>query len=223
MSHIHNVIDIDVPYKIDVVLRTVTNISEVKRELVQYDHKSERLTFEMPRYFDGHDFTKCNVVEVHFDNVSTNGVDKSSSYYTVKDLHVKEDDENIVVFSWLVEGDATKYVGTLNFAIHFACIVDDVIDYVWGTTEFKGIVILPGLLNSKKVIEHNPNILQEIELRLNELELKGAVLYTDQNLTKEEQQQARKNIGALSATAIIKDGVLVVGLTTIKNDALIIR
>ena len=56
MSHNHNVIDTDAHYKIDGITRTIVNIDETKRELVQNDHNSERFTFEIPRYVDGHDF-----------------------------------------------------------------------------------------------------------------------------------------------------------------------
>ena len=50
-----------------------------------------------------------------------------------------------------------------------------------------------------------------------------AVSYTEQELTPEQQAQARKNIGALGATASIENGVLKVELATIKDNILIIK
>ena len=49
MAHVHTVSDMDIHYKIDGVTRRIVNIDETKRMLVQNDHNSERLTFEIPR------------------------------------------------------------------------------------------------------------------------------------------------------------------------------
>lgn len=172
MSHIHKVIDTDIHYKIDGVTRTIVNIDETKRSLVQYDHNSERLTFEIPRYVDGHDFSECNAVQVHFENVDMYGKNKSPGLYNVNDVHVKQDDEDTVVLSWLVSGDGTKYVGTLDFSIRFACITNGVTDYAWNTALFKGIVILQGLFNSNNIIQENYDILSELIKRVAALEKK---------------------------------------------------
>lgn len=204
MSHIHDVIDTDVHYKIDGVTRTITNLNEIKRMLVQNDHNSERLTFEMPRHFDGHDFSECNVVQVHYQNTDVHETNKSAGVYPVDDLHVSSENEEKVVLSWLVSSNATKYVGTLDFAIRFACVADDgKIKYAWNTTTFKGIEIQSSIFNSDEIVQENPDILANHTQRLDELELKGVVLYTEQKLTKEEQQQVRKNIGVLSTAVTI--------------------
>lgn len=164
MAHIHSVKDTDVHYKIDGITRTIVNVNETKRMLVQNDHNSERLTFEVPRYVDGHDLTTCNVVQVHYMNSDTYEEKFSSGVYEVNDLGIKGasgDDANIVVLSWLVSGNATKYIGTLNFIIRFSCVTDGNIDYAWNTTIFKGITILEGIYNSDKVVEENYDILAQ--------------------------------------------------------------
>lgn len=163
MAHIHEVIDTDIHYKIDNVTRTITNIDEIKRELVQYDHNSERLTFEIPRYVDGHDFSECNLVQVHYENIDTFGKMKSSDIYYVNDLHVKEDDDQVVVLSWLIKDTATKYVGTLNFVIRFACFNEGVIEYAWNTKKFEGILILPGIYNNEIIEEEHYDIIDDLQ------------------------------------------------------------
>lgn len=173
MSHIHKVIDTDTHYKIDGITRTVTNIDETKRMLVQNDHNSERFTFEIPRFVDGHDFLECNVVQVHYINVDAAAENKSEGIYTVDDLHVKgesEEDKNIVVLSWLIDGNATKYVGTLNFAIRFSCVTGEVVDYAWHTTPFEGILIKDGINNSEIVIKPYEDILAIWEGRFKSIE-----------------------------------------------------
>ena len=165
--HNHNVIDTDIHYKIDGVSRTVTNINETKRMLVQGDHNSERLTFEIPRYVDGHDFSECNAVQIHYENTDMSEKNRSADIYDVNDLHVKEDDEDIVVLSWLVHNNATKYIGTLNFGIRFSCIAEDgVVEYAWNTTTFKGISILPGLYNSEHIAEYNSDAIASLSARI---------------------------------------------------------
>lgn len=49
------------------------------------------------------------------------------------------------------------------------------------------------------------------------------VLVKAESLTEEEKAQARANIGALTGTATIKDGVFTVGLAAIENNILIIK
>lgn len=164
MAHIHSVKDTDVHYKIDGITRTIVNVNETKRMLVQNDHNSERLTFEVPRYVDGHDLTTCNVVQIHYLNYDTYEENASSGVYEVDDLGIKGvtgDDASVVILTWLVSGNATKYIGTLNFIIRFSCVTDGVIEYAWNTTIFKGIQILEGIYNSNQVIEENYDILNQ--------------------------------------------------------------
>lgn len=164
MAHIHSVKDTDVHYKIDGVSRTITNVDETKRMLVQNDHNSERLTFEVPRYIDGHDLTTCNLVQVHFTNSDIYEKNFSRGVYEVDDLGIKGEsgeDANIVILTWLVSSNATKYVGTLNFSLRFSCVTDSKIGYAWGTTTFKGINIVEGVYNSDQLVEENIDVLEK--------------------------------------------------------------
>lgn len=173
MSHTHVVIDTDPHYKIDGITRTIINVNETKRMLVQGDHNSERLTFEVPRFVDGHDFSECNAVEVHYVNEDIFQKNASRSFYIVEDLHVKgesEEDNNIVVLSWLVERDATVYEGTLNFSIHLKCIADGKVVYSWNTKTFKGIMIEPAICNSEKIEKEYPDAIAQLNSRVNILE-----------------------------------------------------
>lgn len=211
MSHIHEVKDTDIHYKIDGITRTIVNVDETKRMLVQNDHNSERLTFEVPRYVDGHDLMSCNVVQVHYINSDTYEKNHSSDVYEVYDLHVKgdsEEDKNIVVLSWLVHGNATKYVGTLNFVIRFSCITNGNVVYAWNTTTYKGITILAGIYNSENVAEQNLDVLSYHAERIDNLEQTNDTIpeqivsavenYFDENpveagATAEEAAQIAKN------------------------------
>lgn len=154
MAHIHSVYDNDVHFKIDGITRTVKNVSDTKAMVVQNDHNSERFTFELPRIIEGHDMTTCNRVQVHF--INTDSRDKTlfnTGIYVVDDLQVCPDDEDIVICSWLISREATKYVGKLEFTIHFACIESGSTDvvYAWNTVKFSNVFvsesIFVGVLN----------------------------------------------------------------------------
>ena len=144
MAHIHNVIDSDVHYKIDKITRDVANTFEIKKALVQHDHNSERITFEMPRYIDGHDIMECNRREILFINTDMVEKDKKSGKYEIKDLQVKSDDENTVTFSWLVSGDSTEYAGTINFNVRFSYVSNENVEYSWNTAIIR-IKVIPGM------------------------------------------------------------------------------
>lgn len=171
--HIHNVVDTDIHYKIDGITRTITNINETKRELVQNDHNSEQFTFEIPRFVDSHDFTDCNVVQVHYVNIDKFNKVQGYGIYTVDDLGVKADDENTVVLTWLISNNATKCAGKLNFSIRFSCINNGIVEYAWHTTEFSGITILPSLYNSEYIVEQDPDVIADLTSRVERLEKSG--------------------------------------------------
>lgn len=161
MDHQHDLIDSDAYFIIDPVTRTMSNES-AKTTLIQGDHNSERFTFELPRYIDSHDMSVCNKVEVHYLNIERRTKTTSADIYPVTDLHVKSTTKDRVVCSWLISHNATKYVGTLNFMIHFACVSEEaVVEYAWNTGIYEGITISSGISNSETIIEDYVDILEQ--------------------------------------------------------------
>ena len=116
MAHKHLVYDSDPHFSVDVDTRVISYQSPSKLVLVKDDHNSEIFTFDMPKEVDGHDVTLCDIKRIHYINLGS-GKEESKDIYEIKDLQVSEEDENKVVFSWLVSSNATKYAGTLSFAI----------------------------------------------------------------------------------------------------------
>lgn len=154
MAHIHTVIDDDPHFKIDVLTREISCTVEEKTVLIQGDHNSERFTFDIPKEIDGHDLTQCNLIRIHFINVSADDKNTTSpGIYEVTDLEESTDDPNTLVFSWLIEKEATTYVGTLNFIVEFICKTDNIIDYAWHTAICSdAAIIATGLDNSEIII-----------------------------------------------------------------------
>lgn len=80
---------------------------------------------------------------------------------------VSTDNDNVVVLSWLISRNATKYVGSLNFAITFKCVSDDGnIDYAWSTAIFTGISVCEGMNNTETVVEEYSDVLEQWRQKL---------------------------------------------------------
>lgn len=160
----HNIIDSNAHFKIDAHTRKIKYDSSAKLVLVQYDHNSERITFEMPRYIEGHDMSLCNKVEIHYLNFAA--AEKASGVYPVDDLQISPVDDSVVICSWLVSRNATGIAGALNFVIRFACLTGDLIDYDWHTEICSDVVVARGIDNGEAVVEEYSDVLKSWEQKL---------------------------------------------------------
>lgn len=169
MGHLHEIVDSDKYFVIDPITRVITTES-TKLTLIQYDHNSERYTFEMPRNVEGHDMSTCNQIQIHFDNVSKNKKETNHDLYTVTDMRVSEDDESSIIFSWLISRSATQIIGKLSFSVHFACVSDQgTIDYSWHTASFDKVVINGCIHNTNSVVEEHSDFVSMIESIVNDI------------------------------------------------------
>ena len=160
LAHKHSVYDTDPHFQIDGITRAVKNVSATKTMLVQHDHNSERFTFEVPRYIDGHDMSICDSTQIHFTNTSTNKAQKYDGMYIVEDLQVSPDGDDVVIFSWLISNKVTQYVGNVSFTIRFACTDDDgSVVYVWNTAKHSNIQVVESIYNGEPV-EDDRNAVQ---------------------------------------------------------------
>ena len=161
MPHSHPIYDSDKHFVIDQITRNITNNSS-KLTITQYDHNSERFTFEIPKVIEGHDMSLSDLVRVHFINIGSIKTNTNSGVYEVDDMSVSLDDPDTITFSWLISGAATKYNGSLNFAIRFYCLSDESeIEYSWGTNIYSGIKVSNGLDNSETIVEDYVDVLEK--------------------------------------------------------------
>lgn len=161
MAHKHSVYDTDSHFKINAVTHAIQNTSG-KIALIQGDHNSERFTFEIPRKIDDHDMSLCDVVQVHYINIdSANKTNVSKDVYDVTDLDVSPDDNDVVICSWLIDGNATKYAGSLNFLVKFKCTTNGVTDYVWNTAIHSGVSVSSGMDNGEVIVEDYSDVLEQ--------------------------------------------------------------
>lgn len=188
MEHKHDVIDKDKLFKIDPVTRAILNNSS-KTTVVQYDHNSERFTFELPRIVDGHDMSLCNKVEVHYFNIDDATKKVNSGIYEVHDLKVAEGET--VTCSWLISGNSTQLKGLLKFLVRYKCVEDDITTYAWNTLFFTGLYVSDGS-DADQIFEFE--YLDVIE------QWKSSVMQTLRNEVSEWQEAKDKELqGNLSA------------------------
>lgn len=165
--HQHQVYDTDDHFVIDPITKEIINRSE-EMKLMQGDHNSERFTFEIPRYIDGHDMTLCDKIEVHYINIDSKTKESNKDVYLVDDMQLSPNGEDVVVFSWLISENSTQLAGTLNFRVTFKCISEPaIIDYQMSTEIFKGITVSDGISNSEAVIEQYSDVLEQWKQELN--------------------------------------------------------
>lgn len=164
MSHVNKVIDADPHFVIDINTRNIKNVSQTKTSLVQYDHNSERFSFTLPRFIEGHDMLECNSVQVHYyssANPDTKGV------YAVTDLAECAEDAEQVCCTWLISQNVTQTAGALQFMLRFACVAaDGTVEYAWHTNPFRGISVAAGMNNAEAVVEQYADILEQWYVQL---------------------------------------------------------
>lgn len=162
LGHEHPVIDSDAHFIIDPETRAITNDSRYDIVVMQYDHNSERFTFELPRYIDGHDMTLCNRVRVHYNNIDGETGEENADLAELTDLAASPEDENMVLVSWLIKRQATQLAGVLSFLIQFECLDEDRNPtYEWHTDIFSEVNVKKGRNNSEAIAIEYSDILED--------------------------------------------------------------
>ena len=62
MKHSTHIKDADPYFEIKTDTREIINKSKTKTKIMQYDHNSERFTFSLPRFIEGHDMLECDSI-----------------------------------------------------------------------------------------------------------------------------------------------------------------
>ena len=153
-----SVVDSDPHFIVDPITRKVMSNTD-KSDLVQSDHNSERITFECPRYIEGHDMLNCNEVIINYLDNDLPGV------YEVDDLKMKDSDT--VMFSWLISSNATQKTGKIFFAITFMCVqTNSDVTYRWNTAINEGLKVIEGMNQNSTIVYDNVDILEQWKQQL---------------------------------------------------------
>lgn len=115
--------------------RQIKSVTGRKWILVQRDHNSTRMWFEIPRYIGEEDAT-VGRIEVYWANGAASGTQ------TLTDIQA---DDTTAVCSWVVPGEATQSAGPLKFGLSLARGDEDDPDYIWSTPVCHLAEVLPCL------------------------------------------------------------------------------
>lgn len=153
MAHEHPVYDTDKRFVIDPETRVVAIPKDRRPVLIQYDHNSEHITFEIDQFVEGHDLAKSHKVEVHYNNLPTAGKGDSRGVYEVTDLQTIKtaDGKSKIIFTWVVSQNAVAYAGPLAFVVSFTCFEDTYIGYRWSTAVNNDLRVSDGINNGEAV------------------------------------------------------------------------
>lgn len=215
-EHDHIVSDSDTYFIIDPITRQIENVNSAKNVIMQYDHNSERFTFELPRYVDGHDMLECTSVTVNVDNIEI-GVDEpriNSDAPDMTDLRAHPNNPDKVISSWLVSRNSTQLPGILSFHIEYKCVDSNGnVVYEWSTDSYDGIEIRPRKKNgSAAVLEYN-DVLEQWRSRIfgagdtvmANIEAEGKTQVAAVKMESETQQEAVELKGAQTLDSIPED------------------
>lgn len=160
MEHKHSVYDSDLRFVIDPVTKLVKNTSK-KTTIAQYSHNSERITFELPRYIEGHDMSLCNKAEVHYQNLDIKTKETKTGLYTAEDLQIDPENEERVICTWLISNNGTQLAGLLNFAVWFICEENSVITYAWPTMFNSELIVGNSFKASELVLTEYVDVIEQ--------------------------------------------------------------
>lgn len=203
MKHTDIIIDSDAHFEIDPITRGISNLSPNKMTIIQYDHNSERFTFSMPRFVEGHDMSMSDKVEIHYINIDAGTKEQVCGVFESTDMEVNEE-ENKLSFSWLISKNATKYVGILSFVVRFSCFDSgDKLAYVWNTGVYSGIAVSKGMYNGEAIVEEYTDVLRQWEEKIKD-SVKPYIVTLDYDFETLEVTDSLKHEGiAIGSSDII--------------------
>lgn len=163
------VTDTDIAFKIDPITREITPKNPKKTVLMQNDHNSERFTFEIPRFIEGRDVGKCNVVQVCYINIDGRSGGSTTGVYTVDDLEVYPFINDVLTCTWLISQNATSRAGKLTFMLRFAYINDDgTVEYAWSSGTYSEVSIVESLDSDESFNNEYVDVIQQWKIATKE-------------------------------------------------------
>lgn len=137
--------------------RSVTVPDVLKEIAVQFDHNIETVTFDCPRYWDGHDLSLMKMY------IAYQRQDGYKDSYPVDNLRVDDTDDSIIHFEWTISGNVTLVKGVVTFLV-CAKLADDngILERHWNSKPNSDFKVLEGLDCVEGMVEQNPDIIEYI-------------------------------------------------------------
>lgn len=135
---------------------------------VEHDHNIETVTFDCPRYWDGHDFSEMHV---YINYRCANG---KLGQYPCKTVTIDEADETIIHFDWTISRNLSCSKGVVSFLVCVKKTLDDgSVENHWSSRINQEMEVLEGLECPAEEIADYPDVIEQILLRLDDVEKNG--------------------------------------------------
>lgn len=145
--------------------RNVTVPESLREIAVQYDHNIETVTFDCPRYWDGHDLFQMNI----YVNVLTPDGRKVPCPCDNKSEDAT--DPSIMHFDWTIHGDITEYNGSLKFLV---CVMktgtDGKEELHWNSKLNEDMYVVEGLECLTPAAERESAVIEKLLARMDAVE-----------------------------------------------------
>lgn len=145
--------------------KTVTVPEELKRILVQHDHNIETVTFDCPRYWDGHDLSQMGL------RIVFQRSDGHKEPHPVENLRIDDSNDQMIHFDWTISGNVTLVSGNVKITV-CAKLTDaeGVSEREWHTIPNQDLFVNEGMdCSGEEIVERNPDVIEYILAELDNL------------------------------------------------------
>ena len=145
--------------------RNITVPGQLKRIAVQYDHNIETVTFDCPRYWDGHDMSTM-IVYINYKRP-----DGKVGSYIANNVKIDDVDDSIMHFDWTISNYCTMVSGSLMFLVCIKRTNSDgeEINH-WNSELNTEMYVSKGLETENLVEESYPDIITQLLERMDVVE-----------------------------------------------------
>lgn len=145
--------------------RYITVPESLQKIGVQFDHNAETVTFDCPRYWDGHDLS---MMKIYINYMRPND---SFGAYLCSDAEIDSMDNTIMHFNWVISGHVTEFAGPLSFLVCI-CDVDQNGDSTthWNSELNTQMYISSGMKCRDAILGRYPDIITQLLNRMDSVE-----------------------------------------------------
>lgn len=145
--------------------RYITVPESLQKIGVQFDHNAETVTFDCPRYWDGHDLS---MMKIYINYMRPND---SFGAYLCNDAEIDSMDDTIMHFNWVISGHVTEFAGPLSFLVCI-CDVDQNGDSTthWNSELNTQMYISSGMKCRDAILGRYPDIITQLLNRMDSVE-----------------------------------------------------
>ena len=185
--------------------RIISVPSELRTIAVQYDHNIETITFDCPRYWDGHDMSKM-IVYINYERA-----DGETGAYLAENVRVDDEDDSIMHFEWTISRNVTSASGSVTFLVCIKSVDRSGNEQEhWNSERCSDISVAPGLETGEPIEEEYPDILTQLTKKIEDVS-KNNVTINDEESSTTSTYSSNKIDDLVSKKA---DSAIVIQLST---------